>query len=486
MYHHQGGHRQDRGRVSATLPISSLRSHSSASQTPLLTASPLLFHPVPTRPALLQLLHRQSPDSDNADSTFAQIGAERPAVPPSQAEENDVWRDFVAGPDEISASTATETSDDLKDAAQRPISPGVSQFGTSRQLQDRCEATAAVSPALGGIDETFPDHDQVAPNAGDDSPKEQNMRAGSSDEVSLLATTSSPKLSSSFDVVDEVKTIEMTQPEDNGSVEKELPSGCKQEDENDMWRNFVFGESSENLEKALEEARRDTARSLRPPLSSTSIYSCDESQKDAIISSLNSDLIDRRDSAEEVCDPTRDAFSTASVSHLATAWTSSSAELSSEATSGSMNTAVRTDRATQGSSGSSSANGNNTGRLLFPDDLVTPSVCETDTGPPTSSPEQLEKNGEADDGFKFARPKLFVGKKIGQVDEQRQIALSAPQIRRTTQTHHRQRQATNRRANIRKLPNYGSDPIEEFEGDVRSDRAEKGSMFGPLETENGL
>lgn len=485
MNYHRRVHHQDRGRVSASLSISSHRSQSNASQTPLLTTSPLLFHPVPTRPALLPLLHRQSADSDNADSTFAQVGAERPAVPQSQAAENDVWRNFVAGPDEVSASNGLESSDEVKDAAQRPISPGVSQ-----------------------LDETVPENDQAVPSADDDSPStfgvdlpqpsesptdsydpnamnRQNTTAGSSDEVSLLAISSSPKPLPSLDMVDEVATFGMTQPGDIGSVGKEIPSGCKREDENDMWRNFVFGESSESLEKALEEARRVTARSLRPPLPSTSTDSCEESQKGAITSSVDSDSIDRQDFAEALCDPTRDVFTTACASHVATAGTLS-AEFSSETTSESMGSAVRTGRATHGSSGSSSANGNDTGRLLSPNDLAAPDFCEADTGPSINNPEQLEKHGEADDGFKFARPKLFIGKKLGQVDEKRQIALSAPQIRRTTQARRRQRRATDGRANIRKLPNYGSDPIEEFEGDVRSDRAEKGSMFGSLETDNGF
>lgn len=294
--------------------------------------------------------------------------------------------------------------------------------------------------------------------------------------MSLLVVSSSPKLLPSLDSVADDTTSEMDQPGDISSIEKEAPSESKQKDENDMWRNFVFGEFSENLGEALEEARREIARPSLPPPGN---YPCEESQVGLIASSLGSETISGRDSPEEFCKP-----AATSASHVATAGTSSPAELSSEATSGSMHTTVRTDRATQGSSGSSSASDNDTGRLLPPNALMTPSVCEADTSPSINNLEQLEKHEEAEDCFKFARPKLFVGKKMNHVDEKRQIALSAPQIRGTTQARRRQRGATDGRANIRKLPNCGSDPIEEFEGDARSDRAEKGSMFGPLETEN--
>lgn len=567
-YRDLGEQRQDRGQACFPRSDASHRSHSSASQTPLLTTSPLLFHPVPTRPALLHLLHPHSVDSDNADSTLAQLGVDHPPVPPSQASENDVWRTFVAGPDDEPVLNEMRSSDNPEDAAQRPVSPGVSQLGASRPLLGTYNAEAAVSPAtreaemIDGdrsrppfasasrlTEEVRPDpsqhrsseapsyDNQIAPIATDNIPsrggsdlsqptecprstdrhdegsiKEQTMPAGSSDEVSLLVVTSSPTHPPSLGVMDEATAFRMDQPGDitNSSdamsprlappqlvgrdsasrggaaaavAEEQPPGEHTQEDENDMWRNFVFGDSSENLEKALEEVRRDTARSLRPSLPSTSTCSCEQSPQGLTTSSLDSESNDRRDFAEEPYDPTGKVVSTASASHVATAG-ASSADLSSDTTSGSLETALRTNQATHGSCSPSSAASNNTGRRLFPNVMMTSSTCEADTSTSTVDPKQLEKHGEADDCFKFARPKLFVGKKIEHVDEQRQIALSAPQIRGATQTRRRQKRTTDGRANIRKLPNYGgSDPIEEFEVDYRSDRAEKGSMFGPLETE---
>lgn len=562
--HHRGKHHQDRGQARVPRSSASHRSHSSASQTPLLTTSPLLFHPVPTRPALLHLLQPHSIDSANAGSTVAQFGVEHPPVPSSQADENDVWRNFVAVPDDISALNEMRSSDKLGNAAQRLVSPGVSQLGASKQLHGTYNTETSISPETRGTadetsatasrlvakevrpetshqrsSETSSDDDPIAPIADEYSPsrigsdisrpfrsptsdnphhehssKEQNVPAGSSDEVGLLVVSSSPKHAPALGGGDEATVSGMDDPADitigpralspriilpqlhgvdsasrdgpSAAVEQQLPGVRIQEDENDMWRTFVFGDSSENLEEALEEARRDTARSLRPSLQSTSTYSCEESQNGFNTSSTGHESIDRRDFAESPYDPTEEMVTIASASHVATAG-ASLADLSPENMLGSVETAVRTDRATQGSSSSPSAAGNKTGRRLFPNDLMTSSTCQVDTSTSTIDPKQLEKHGGPDDCFKFARPKLFVGKKIEHVDEQRQIALSEPQIRGTTQARRRQRRTTDGRANIRKLPNYGgSDPIEEFEGDCRSDRAEKGSMFGPLETENGF
>lgn len=535
------------------------RSHNSASQTQLLTNSPSLFHPVPTRPALLQLLHSQSADSDNAASTLAQLGVERPIVPSSQAEENDVWRNFVAGSDSSSTLNEIGTSNIPEEAPRRVISPGISRFGISRQLDDTYEREDSVRPEtrgtnvdgerstpnapaslFAGVVRPGPSHerssealsdDQITPVADDDSPsrvefdpsqssegskidergpsKEQAMTVNSSNGVSLLAVSSSPELPSSFETAGEDAPLQVDQPGDIATrldapsreptvlhssgkepaslaepftaVQTQPPSDCTQADENDMWRKFVFGGSPENLDQALEDARRDTAKSLRPSLPPTST-SCDESPRVFATSSLGPDSIERRDFAEGLLRLAGDAITTGSPSHVATAG-ASSAELSSEPVSGSPETTMRTDQAAHGSPSSSSVNANKR-RLFFQNDLAKFSIRETDTSSLTINPQQLESHSESDDCFKFAPPKLFVGKKIGRVNEKQQIALSAPQIRGPTQTRRRKRRTTDGRANIRKLPNYGSDPIEEFEGDSRSDRAEKGSMFGSLETED--
>ncbi|KAK2615201.1 hypothetical protein N8I77_001971 [Diaporthe amygdali] len=561
-YDNRTEYRQDRAKFSISGSDASHQSNSTASQTPLLTTSPLLFHPVPTRPALLQLIHSQSADSDNAASTLAQVGVDLPPVPPSQAEENDVWRTFVAAPDDSSALDEKGSSGHLEDATQRLISPGISQLGTSRHRDDTSKRAASVrlgtrytntvgedktpnmptslfvgilpsDPSDQRSSEALSTDDQITADADDDSTsrlesdlpqpsespelidngasEEQPKMVSNSDEMSLLVVSSSTESSSSLEMVGEATPFQtdqsgdittrmdakFTQPamlQDEGEdpasrddlsavVQKQLPNECTQ-DEDDMWRQFVFGDSLEDLDQVLNNARRDIVRSLRPSLLSTSTSSCDESQQDFATSSLGLGSTDRRDFADRPNPIDAEALTTVSASHVATAG-ASSPDASSETVSESLETAIRTDQATVGSSNSSSADDNYTSGLLFPNDSAS-SIRETGTGSLTINPRQLEKHGEPDGCFKFARPKLFLGKKIGHVDEQRQIALSAPQIRGTTVTYRQRRRTTDGRANIRKLPNYGSDPIEEFEGDSRSDRAEKGSLFGSLETEDGF
>ncbi|KAL1874814.1 hypothetical protein Daus18300_003355 [Diaporthe australafricana] len=417
-------------------------------------------------------LGHMSADSDNAASTLAQLGVERPMIPPSQAEENDEQSSEALSDDHI-----TPVADD--DSPSR-VEFDLSQSSEGSEIHDGCPS------------------------------KEQAVTVNSSDGVSLIAVSSSPELPPSFAAADDDEPLQVDQPGDIATrmdapspqpgvlysnekepaslaepvaaVQKQPRNDCTQEDDDDMWRKFVFGGSPENLDQALEDARRDTAKNLRPSLPPTST-SCDESPQDFTTSSLGPDSIERRDFAEGLLRLAGDALTTGSPSHVATAG-ASSAVLSSEPVSGSPETTMRTDQATRGST-SSSANVNKS-RLFFPNDLVTSSIRETDISSLTINPQQLESHSESDDCFKFAPPKLFVGKKIGRVNEEQQIALSAPQIRGLTQTRRRQRRTTDGRANIRKLPNYGSDPIEEFEGDSRSDRAEKGSIFGSLETEDGF
>lgn len=147
---------------------------------------------------------------------------------------------------------------------------------------------------------------------------------------------------------------------------------------------------------------------------------------------------------------------------------------------------MQTDRATAGSVNSSSmAQTDLVDSLMKPIGIDTFST-DTDQSPLSFQPHQLEKHGNSSEAYKFARPKLFMGKKLGPVDERRHIALSTAQIRGRNPMRGRPARKSDGRANIKKLPNYGSDPIEEFEEDALSDRAQQGSIFGSLETEENL
>ncbi|KAK3685397.1 hypothetical protein B0T22DRAFT_216549 [Podospora appendiculata] len=89
--------------------------------------------------------------------------------------------------------------------------------------------------------------------------------------------------------------------------------------------------------------------------------------------------------------------------------------------------------------------------------------------------------GVADPGehFRFAPPKLFVGSRSSLTQTYRPIAASAPISLSRKRRGRPRKRALDGRADIRALPNYTSDPIEEVEDDVD----QYPSMFGALEME---
>ncbi|KUI74298.1 hypothetical protein VM1G_09959 [Cytospora mali] len=483
-------------------------SSNGSGHTNQLPTSPLLFHPVPTRPALLQLLPSHSVDSEDAESIIAQVGVQQPLVPRAQVEENETWRAFVAESDEIKTSTGFHAFGNEQTAFERPGSdlPGI--MGSENPSDDGQAAPAPEDPSP-DLPATDLQHAFEVAQAGD----RQTQRCGqmmpeSSDEVSLLVIPSSPVPSSSPPTTPYYETLLQTvQPEEpvpeafigpaqlTGHQEFDEPSrgqgishtvGKAQqgtpEDENDMWRKFVFGGSDGNLEQVREDARKETARNLRPSITSSSTY--DEasrpnmrSYEDSHQSSTTfpSELglgVNQHNCAQGSQHIAANFSATASASHVATAGASSPVPTSDFQYS---ETTVQTDQATAGSS-----NAHLLTQTDMMDDPMNPMATKTSSTETNS--DKIEKRDESDESFRFARPKLFMGKKLAPVDEEQQIALSTAQIRGKTQTRRRRTRTGDGRANIRKLPDYGSDPIEEFEEDFRSDQAQKGSIFGSLET----
>ncbi|ROW08163.1 hypothetical protein VPNG_06925 [Cytospora leucostoma] len=389
---HEAGLNNHRGawrtQDNVSIPGSGTRTHqSSIDSGQRHFTSPLLFHPVPNRPAKLQLLCSHSVDSDNADSTVAQIGIQSPLISSAQLEENEAWRAFVTGP--AGNKTTTDPSDfgGEKVMFETLVSPGLSQLGQTKLNTDyREEPTHAL---MLGIDE-------------------MNEEMGNGSLVHTLGESKMPLDGCQIDSAQEVLSPEAM----------------------NMAAAQVFG---------VPHASGQETQGPSPMKSQSS------------------------DEVSLLIIPSSPSLS-------------SSPEKSSEST-------VKTDQATAGSSDAS---------LLTQTDLVdgqmTPTVTETSTTetdnlPLTTQPYKVEKRSQPDEGFMFAPPKLFVGKRLGHVDEQRQIALSNAQIRGRGQPRRRSTRTSDGRANIRKLPNYGSDPIEEFEEDDRSNRAQQGSIFGSLETE---
>ncbi|KAK3944098.1 hypothetical protein QBC46DRAFT_375338, partial [Diplogelasinospora grovesii] len=89
---------------------------------------------------------------------------------------------------------------------------------------------------------------------------------------------------------------------------------------------------------------------------------------------------------------------------------------------------------------------------------------------------------EPGEHFRFAPPKLFVGKRSSQTSSRRPIEAIAPVSltrpgRGSTRRGRPKKRARDGRADIRALPNYNSDPIE----DIQEEDDHPSSIFGALE-----
>ena len=87
------------------------------------SSSASMHHPKPQSSKVSALL--RSDTSDNAESTFAHVGKIKPAVPSSQALENEVWETWMAPLKDDEEESAVENSSDPQDSERGiSISPG--------------------------------------------------------------------------------------------------------------------------------------------------------------------------------------------------------------------------------------------------------------------------------------------------------------------------------------------------------------------------
>lgn len=284
-----------------------------------------------------------------------------------------------------------------------------------------------------------------------------------------------------------------TQLQDVATDQVQLPQPHNINDvENYIWRKFVFTQSDDNFQKAFEKARKETARDLRPSDPSTNIdedetrnathLDPEPSEMTAALSNSPNDAVSGFDDQHEASptDMSIDISSMAPVSHKATNGGSSPDPLSAPNPAWS-DMIMQTDEAMSGCSSASKDAG------LVDDFLKRSGAWSLITGGQDNAslaaqPSSASAQNEADEALRFARPKPFMGRKI-HINEQRQLALSASQIRGRGVTRRRQKRIGDGRASIRNLPNFSSDPIEEVEDAVSTKRAQKLSLFGSLDTE---
>lgn len=271
---------------------------------------------------------------------------------------------------------------------------------------------------------------------------------------------------------------------------------CSSSDENDMWRKFVFGESSDGFEKAFEDARRQTAKSLRPSATPTSSsmgevdlqQSClgergpgTEDRSSAL--SGEEDQSDIKSVADDFDKSPACTTTNVSASHMGTVGDSSPDPLSEEFFQCS-DPLARTDQATYGSSSlASTVPVDRAGDSAHRSEVWSSMTRGEDRASDQPARPQPAKNRQRPAAiFKFVQPKLFLGRKTSHLDEQRHISLSAPQIRSQVPTSRRQKRRKDGRTAIRKLPDFDDDPIEDFE-DSPPRGSKEHPLFGSLEVE---
>lgn len=299
---------------------------------------------------------------------------------------------------------------------------------------------------------------------------------------------------------------------------------------NDLWRKFVFGESDDDLEAAFLEASKDTAKKLCPSDPSTSTGE-DETSEDtglyqessrmpvglntAIGNELN--FTSPHDASSSTKTTTAffseqatlgatspDHFAEPGVTELASRresplhGTSVMDSISNKATYGSCssdplseldpaptNTLTETDSVAHSSRSSKAVPSALQDKFMRRSDIWSTVTGDNDNASLVAQPPSTRGDSELDN-FKFARPKPFTGRHI-QIDEQRQIALSAPQVQAKGVSWRRQKRIGDGRARIRSLPNFSGDPIEEVEDSEKNVPAKdtlKPSLFGSLDTED--
>lgn len=523
--------------------------HSSSSDQPhVLTSSPLVFQPVPRRLAMPPILSSGSVDSQNADSMVVQIRPHRPPVPPSQVEENHAWKEWVDG-SETSHNSTGQVTVDHRGHIVGQISPGISHQGlVDLMASPRCEDTttyAASSVDRMGSDEILPqqypseqpeegeEYEPIIPQSAVDSDslgtwsrQDDAVDAHKSSEVSLLVINSTPSSGSlsehpSNNIQESSPTRSSTQVDNSPENYKELSRTDKPEfipakripprtavqvkvapavteDENELWRKFVHLDSDDDFEDALEEARKDTVRALKP--SETSASTDNEVEMEAASpshqhgqeamlwgSGFDTESNDFTESADQ--SGARDLAMKPWASNAATTGTSPLSFLTSEPLTVSPATLARTDQDTSTPSDSSRPNQRET-------HASSESMShDTDTNSLAVQPAKSQVSGDTEENFRFAPPRLFVGKKSAADDPshpkpRKSMASSTiPQIMDSARGPAKRSRRGGRprardgRTDIRDLPDYrGSDDIEEFEEDLRSTRAQKSSLFGALNT----
>ncbi|KAK4457851.1 hypothetical protein QBC42DRAFT_187490, partial [Cladorrhinum samala] len=425
----------------------------------LSTSAPVLAQPMAKR-IPLPLPHL---DSENTDSIIAQVGRAKPNIPQSQQEENQKWRAWLQQPPSTAGKCrATELSHNLP---EHHISPGISE------MPEPTESPPASLP--------FTEESSPCPTRSSHPPTQQAaLLPSSSDTSEILARYEELIRRIRESQRDEHQTYLAGNMSDAEIEQKQTPDGSlttcpghgrpKHPDAAEAWRIFVFGdENSDELESAaISQAAYDAAQTYRP-FKRTQAMRNQHVSKQEIASK----------GRKWPCGPAGFRTPTEVSASVNSRPGSKSPDITTQVPGPELNVSPTESLANDMCLDEREPAGTfaNPRGMAFQDKSSTvaaESGVEANKGK-LMGQSQSRGTGTTGEQFRFAPPKLFVGSRSSN-QHQRNINI----IHATKKGRGRpKKRATDGRANIRTLPNYTSDPIEEFEEVEHSTQ----SLFPPLE-----
>ncbi|KAK4149715.1 hypothetical protein C8A00DRAFT_18641 [Chaetomidium leptoderma] len=449
----------------------------------LTTSFPPIQHPLSIRPVPESFYHLERFDSEHTGTAIAQVGQAISLVPPSQRMENAMWHKWLGqASSPVSSQVAIEGS---RVSLEYKVSPGVSEIRRPKQK------LPPSSPPMSG----FIPSDLNQASLGESQDLNKAPNSSNSSEImdryeELLARLRRLELeiqgqNSLATSSVEIRRLEHISTDCSSSqppvAAQQADATSEGTDPDEAWKTFVFGDegSDEVGRAAFEEAKHDAARSLRP---SDPPYSSDEGFECVNHSNIATAGTRHTDHGNETSESAEGPPSTeASASVKATYGPSSSGVVSDPTVDISESVqapGVEVSAGTSSVPGAESAADTSESRGPGSVEESGSSALESHKGAlsmttsmavaPARSEVEPSETGITGEQFRFTQPKLFVGSRS---NPSQPIRVVGPGVGITLAKKRRGRpkkRANDGRADIRALPNYSSDPIEEFEEEKRT------------------
>lgn len=482
-----------------------------------------ILHPIPVRRVSSQLYSLESPERASGNSIAAQVGRMISPVPGSQKTENRLFRAWLGqSTSSISTSRAVEGSRVFSEGTG--FTPGVSE-----RLPALRESSLSLPEIPRGGQNLLSGNSLDEHRATDNIPSSSGCSQILRRYDELLFRISNGGSQHQVPLAGN--------PSDNSTGGQELwqethmPLDQAEPDTDEAWKMFVFDEDTDEIEhEAFAEARHEAARMFHPsdysvcltcetekPLSEvdsimaaagTTNFNQDtashpENQNPSIDDSFSLDtalsssteLISMSSSSQEVHEPTSMEVEMSDSDFLEAGapevgYSDSMLELDTDTEPGvsdnrnyspplmstgassafaevaqiepSSSTPVAGHSLDEGFAGSSKFD-------------LSPSVVPTVAN--SLVVEVAQSEAPTDSQFRFAPPRLFVGSRSTQSQPLRPARPVVPVTFAPRRRGRARKRARDGRADIRALPNYSSDPIEEIE----DEDVPPPSLFGPLE-----